>query len=70
MPIMPSAIWVISSKCGWYMNVPACFTVNSYTNVSPGGMGRWLSPATPSMPLGRMMPCQCTVVGAGKRFVT
>ena len=53
MPIMPSPIWVISSKCGWYMYVPAGASVNSYLKVSPGGMGFWVSPATPSMPLGK-----------------
>jgi hypothetical protein len=29
IPFMPSAIWVISSECGWYMNVPASLNVNS-----------------------------------------
>ena len=28
---MPIPIWVISSWCEWYMNVPCCFSVNSYT---------------------------------------
>ena len=28
-PIMPIAIWTISSECGWYMNTPFCFSVNS-----------------------------------------
>ena len=37
MPIMPMPIWVISSWCGWYMNVPCWRSVNSYLNVSPGG---------------------------------
>ncbi len=70
MPTMPSAICTISSWCEWYMNVPGYRSVNSYTYVSPGGMGRWLSPDTPSIPLGRMIPCQCTVVGSGRRLVT
>ena len=52
MPIMPSAICVISSKCGWYMNVPCWRSVNSYLKVSPGGIGFWVRPPTPSMPLG------------------
>ena len=29
MPIMPIAIWTISSECGWYMNVPLFFSTNS-----------------------------------------
>jgi hypothetical protein len=29
IPIMPIAIWTISSECGWYMNVPLCFISNS-----------------------------------------
>ena len=34
------------------MNVPDWRSVNSYRNVSPGGMARWVRPATPSMPFG------------------
>ena len=61
MPIMPSAICVISSKCGWYMNVPARSSVNSYLNVSPGcdrasASGRRRRPCRS----GTSMPCQCT----------
>ena len=43
MPIMPSAICVISSTCGWYMNVPARSNVNSYLNVLPGAIAVWVS---------------------------
>ena len=53
IPIMPSAIWVISSWCEWYMNVPCCRSVNSYLNVSFGSITRWVRPATPSMPFGK-----------------
>ena len=30
----------------------------------------WVRPPTPSIPLGKMKPCQCTVVGSGSLFVT
>ena len=70
MPISPIAICVISSWCEWYMNVPCCFQVNSYLNVSPGLIARWVSPPTPSMPFGTNTPCQCTEVGAFSRLVT
>ena len=29
MPIMPIAICIISSACGWYMKVPLCLSANS-----------------------------------------
>ena len=51
------------------MKVPCCQTVNSYLKVSPGSMGAWLRPPTPSMPLGSTIPCQCMLVEAGKLFV-
>src|SRR5258708_2074625 len=28
-PIIPSAIWTISSECGWYICTPCCRSVNS-----------------------------------------
>ena len=69
-PIMPIAICTISSACGWYMKVPGRRAVNSYTKVLPAGMCGWVSPATPSMPLGKRWPCQCTLVCSGRRLVT
>ena len=38
--------------------------------VRPGGMWGWVSPPTPSMPLGRRSPCQCTACFSGSRFST
>jgi hypothetical protein len=52
------------------MNVPGCRSVNSYTQVSPGGIGALREPRDAVHPVGQMMPCQCTVVGSGRRLVT
>ncbi len=38
--------------------------------VSPGSMGFWVTSAAPSNWLGRTIPCQGTLVGSGKLFVT
>ena len=69
-PIMPIAICVISSACGWYMKVPERCSTNSYRKVLPTWMGGWVSPVTPSMPEGSRMPCQCTEVTSGSLLVT
>ena len=45
-------------------------SVNSYLNVSPGAIGFWVRPPTPSIPFGTRTPCQCTVVAAGSWLVT
>ena len=58
-PVMPSPICVISSWWEWYMCVPDWRSVNSYLNVSPGGMGALGQPADAVHAVGgRRMPCQ------------
>ena len=70
MPIMPSAICVISSWCEWYMNVPCCRSVNSYLNVSPGWIGALRQAADAVHAVRHEDAVPVHVVGAGKPLVT
>ena len=41
-----------------------------YRKVSPGSIGSWVSPGTPSKRFSSRMPCQWTAVGRSSRLVT
>src|SRR6187455_2096381 len=75
-PYSPDAICPNSSKCEWYMNVPARGGVNRTVSESLGGIAGSsdvsdpLHPGTPSGKLSSSMPCQWTAAGTGDWFTT
>ncbi len=68
-PYIPLSICSVSFWCEWYQNVPASGTSKRYSNSSPGCMAFWTL-LVPSITSGNLIPCQWTIVGCCRLFLT